>query len=67
MIFESMKIVRDVQNSKMSEYIVKTTVYNSEMEHRCIFDAIKKGLPDEAANAMYAHLSAVIERFRSVH
>lgn len=66
MIYESMKIVRDVQNSKMSEYIAKTAVLNSEMEHRRVFEAIRKGQPTEAAEAIYAHLTAVIERFKSV-
>lgn len=66
MIYESMKIVRDIQNSKLSEYIAKTTIANSEREHQRIFEAVKAAQPEVAALAMYAHLTAVIERFLRV-
>jgi len=66
MIYESMKIVRDVQNAKMSEYIMKTEIYNSDVEHREIFEAIQSGQSEKAAEAMYHHLTAVINRFRDV-
>lgn len=66
MIYESMKIIRNVQNAKMSEYIMKTAINHSEKEHKRVFEAIKSGNPQEAADAMYEHLNAVIKRFKMI-
>lgn len=66
LIYESMKIVREIQNSRMSAYIMRTIVQQSEHEHRKIFTAIEKHDAEGASNAMYAHLAAVIERFHAV-
>ncbi len=66
LIHESMKIVRKIQNARMSEYIRKTAIQHSENEHREIFAAIENKDSAGASDAMYAHLAAAIDRFRAV-